>query len=157
MLLPSTLRSRYSSNPAYHCCLIPACLSTNRSATCQCLGGERAGCISDNGRVNMTVLSSTDGQQWTHVRSVWSGPSGYSSLQVLQKANVTVAKASGSNTQSSQGSHFNAYGCADRVGLLWEAWANFSMRDFPTIRYIDIDVTDRRTNDSESRAGLWHQ
>ena len=73
-----------------------------------------------------------DGQHWTHAQSVWSGPSGYSSLQVVESANATVPNA-GRNAGGSSPAH--------RVGLLFEAWANFSMRDFPSIRYIDVDVS----------------
>ena len=111
----------YSSNPAYHCCLIPQCLSSNRSANCQCLGAERATCTSDDGRVNMTIISSVNGKDWTHVKTVWRGPSGYSSLQVLPASMAMGPRPSG-------------------LGLLWEAWGNFTQRDSPAIRYIVIDI-----------------
>eukprot|EP01052_Picozoa_sp_SAG31_P039923 SAG31_NODE_5650_length_2404_cov_1.266811_2_plen_484_part_00 len=117
----------YSSNPAYQCCLNPACISANRSSTCQCLGEERATCISDDGRVNMTVLSSLDGRQWRTWRSIWTGPSGYSSLQMLP-----------SGRSARQGRDESDPSTAGRLGLLWEAWANFSERDSPRIRYIEM-------------------
>ena len=82
-----------------------------------------------------------DGQHWTHVQSVWSGPSGYSSLQVVGTANATVPNLIESDSTSLRGRNAGGSSPAHRVGLLFEAWANFSMRDFPSIRYIDVDVS----------------
>lgn len=71
-------------------------------------------------------------------------------MQVLETANATMPNLIGVESKTLQSSligvesktlqHSHRNGYAHRVGLLWEAWANFSMRDFPSIRYIDISV-----------------